>query len=158
MLDCANWDKATIRSLTVYSSIRQVTVYAGDLTALSYKATETGDATYRLITGITDKFYTVRNLEAEGSFIYKVKSVFADGTESPWSNVQQVTLTGSGHDYATGDVNHDGKVTITDVTDLIDYLLNSASECCVICADVDGDGKVSITDVTELIDKLLTRN
>jgi hypothetical protein len=55
-------------------------------------------------------------------------------------------------------VNHDGKVTITDVTDLIDYLLNSASECCVICADVDGDGKVSITDVTELIDKLLTRN
>ena len=158
VLDCANWDKATIRSLTDYSSIRQVTVYAGDLTALSYKATETGDATYRLITGITDKFYTVRNLEAEGSFIYKVKSVFADGTESPWSNVQQVTLTGSGHDYATGDVNHDGKMTITDVTDLIDYLLNSASECCVICADVDGDGKVSITDVTELIDKLLTRN
>ena len=158
VLDCDNWDKATIRSLTDYSSIRQVTVYAGDLTALSYKATETGDATYRLITGITDKFYTVRNLEAEGSFIYKVKSVFADGTESPWSNVQQVTLTGSGHDYATGDVNHDGKVTITDVTDLIDYLLNSASECCVICADVDGDGKVSITDVTELIDKLLTRN
>ena len=158
VLDCANWDKATIRSLTDYSSIRQVTVYAGDLTALSYKATETGDATYRLITGITDKFYTVRNLEAEGSFIYKVKSVFADGTESPWSNVQQVTLTRSGHDYATGDVNHDGKVTITDVTDLIDYLLNSASECCVICADVDGDGKVSITDVTELIDKLLTRN
>ncbi|MBR0494122.1 MAG: M6 family metalloprotease domain-containing protein [Muribaculaceae bacterium] len=158
VLDCANWDKATIRSLTDYSSIRQVTVYAGDLTALSYKATETGDATYRLITGITDKFYTVRNLEAEGSFIYKVKSVFADGTESPWSNVQQVTLTGSGHDYATGDVNHDGKVTITDVTDLIDYLLNSASECCVICADVDGDGKVSITDVTELIDKLLTRS
>ncbi|MBR3729189.1 MAG: M6 family metalloprotease domain-containing protein [Muribaculaceae bacterium] len=158
VLDCANWDKATIRSLTDYSSIRQVTVYAGDLTALSYKATETGDATYRLITGITDKFYTVRNLEAEGSFIYKVKSVFADGTESPWSNVQQVTLTGSGHDYATGDVNHDGKVSITDVTDLIDYLLNSASECCVICADVDGDGKVSITDVTELIDKLLTRN
>ena len=158
VLDCDNWDKATIRSLTDYSSIRQVTVYAGDLTALSYKATETGDATYRLITGITDKFYTVRNLEAEGSFIYKVKSVFADGTESPWSNVQQVTLTGSGHDYATGDVNHDGKVTITDVTDLIDYLLNSASECCVICADVDGDGKVSITNVTELIDKLLTRN
>ena len=158
VLDCDNWDKATIRSLTDYSSIRQVTVYAGDLTALSYKATETGDATYRLITGITDKFYTVHNLEAEGSFIYKVKSVFADGTESPWSNVQQVTLTGSGHDYATGDVNHDGKVTITDVTDLIDYLLNSASECCVICADVDGDGKVSITDVTELIDKLLTRN
>ena len=158
VLDCDNWDKATIQSLTDYSSIRQVTVYAGDLTALSYKATETGDATYRLITGITDKFYTVRNLEAEGSFIYKVKSVFADGTESPWSNVQQVTLTGSGHDYATGDVNHDGKVTITDVTDLIDYLLNSASECCVICADVDGDGKVSITDVTELIDKLLTRN
>ena len=158
VLDCDNFDAATIRSLTNYSSIRQVTVYAGDLTSLTYQSHETGDATYRLITGINDKFYTVKDLEAAGTYVYKVKSVFADGTESAWSNVEEVTLFENGHGFELGDVNHDGKVSITDVTDLIDYLLNSASECCVICADVDGDGKVSITDVTELIDKLLAGN
>ena len=157
VLDCDDVDAATIRSLTNYSSIRQVTVYAGDLTSLSYKSHETGDATYRLITGITDRFYTVKDLEAAGSYIYKVKSVFADGTESAWSNVENVTLFENGHGFDLGDVDHDGDVNIADVTALIDYLLNSANECCVICADVDGDGKVSIADVTELIDILLTK-
>jgi high-affinity nickel permease len=52
-------------------------------------------------------------------------------------------------------VDHDGNVTITDVTVLIDYLLGSQEGACLICADVDLDGKVTITDVTELIDMLL---
>ena len=56
----------------------------------------------------------------------------------------------------TGDVNNDGMVNIQDVTDLIDYLLNSDSALINIAnADVDGDGAVNIADVTELIDKLL---
>ena len=157
VLDCSINDAATIKSLDNYTSVRQVTVYAGDLTTLSYKSQETGDATYRLITGITDRFYTVKDLEAAGSYVYKVKSVFADGTESDWSNVENVTLFENGHGFDLGDVDHNGDVNIADVTALIDYLLDSANECCVICADVDGDGKVSIADVTTLIDILLTK-
>ncbi|MBR5673393.1 MAG: M6 family metalloprotease domain-containing protein [Muribaculaceae bacterium] len=156
VLDCANDDAATITSLTNYSSIRQVTVYAGDLTSLSYKSHETGDATYRLITGITDRFYTVKDLEAEGTYIYKVKSIFADGTESDWSNVEEVTLFENGHGFDLGDVDHDGSVNIADVTALIDYLLSGAGDTCLICADVDQDGNVNIADVTALIDILLT--
>ena len=157
VLDCDINDAATIRSLTNYSSIRQVTVYAGDLTSLSYKSHETGDATYRLITGITDRFYTVKDLEAEGTYIYKVKSIFADGTESDWSNVEEVTLFENGHGFDIGDVNHDGSVNIADVTALIDYLLSGTGDTCLICADVDQDGNVNIADVTTLIDILLTR-
>ena len=90
--------------------------------ANTLNASETGNATYRLITDITDKFYTVRDLEAAGTYIYKVKAVLADGTETAWSNVEEVTLFENGHGYELGDVNHDGMVNIGDVTTLIDYL------------------------------------
>ena len=62
------------------------------------------------------------------------------------------------HGYDPGDVNHDGSVTIKDVTDLIDYLLGSSSTICTICADVNGDEDVTIADVTVLIDMLLGAN
>ena len=131
-------------------------VYAGDATA-TLNANETGDAAYRLITGITEKFYTVENLTAEGTFLYKVKALYIDGTESDWSNIEEVTLFENGHGFDLGDVNHDGTVTIKDVTNLIDYLLGSG-EICMICADVNADGTVSIKDVTDLIDLLLGAN
>lgn len=53
-----------------------------------------------------------------------------------------------------GDVNGDGKVTIEDVTDLIDCLLSGIET--VGDADCSLDGKVTIDDVTTLIDYLLS--
>lgn len=156
VLDCASADAVTLTSLENYTSVKQVTIYAGDLTQVQLNATETGDATYRLITGITDKFYTVKDLEAEGTYVYKVKTVFSDGTESAWSNRQEVTLFENGHGYELGDANHSGAVTIDDVTTLIDYLLSGNTACCNICADVNQNGKITIDDVTALIDKLLS--
>lgn len=61
-----------------------------------------------------------------------------------------------GHGFDQGDVNHDQSVDISDVSDLIDWLLgNSDLDICSICADVDEDGEVAIADVTALIDMLL---
>jgi hypothetical protein len=57
--------------------------------------------------------------------------------------------------FVIGDVDGDGMVSIADVTELIDLLLNGATSTSP-AADVDGDGTVSIADVTELIDYLLT--
>ena len=137
--------------------IAKIEVYAGDATsAAMFMATETGDADNRLITGITDRFYTVNDLTAEGTFLYKVKALYLDGTESDWSNIEEVTLFENGHGYELGDVNHDGKLSIGDVTTLINYLLSGdESTVCLICADVNEDGKIAIGDVTALINKLL---
>ena len=56
-----------------------------------------------------------------------------------------------------GDVDQDGRVTIGDVTVLIDYLLtDDASGISLVNADCDFDGRISIADVTRLIDNLLT--
>jgi hypothetical protein len=161
VLDCAATDHVAFTATSGYAGLINVTVYSGEIDPpATLRATETGDATYRLITGITDKFYTVNNLTAEGTFLYKVKALYSDGTESDWSNVEEVTLfnNGSTHDFEAGDVNHDGHVSIADVTALIDYLLGNNPDACVTCADVNGDQNVSIGDVTALIDKLLGVN
>ncbi len=55
-----------------------------------------------------------------------------------------------------GDVNGDGRVTIGDVTALINLLLTDAAYDPI--ADITGDGKVTIADVTALINRLLTRH
>ena len=75
-----------------------------------------------------------------------------------WSNFQHIEGIDTGDDEHTqlGDANHDGYVTIGDVSALIDYLLGNGNEICTTCADVNGDTNISIGDVTELIDILLS--
>ena len=131
--------------------ISKIEVYTGDATAMMMTAQETGDESYRLITGITDRFYTVNNLTAEGTFLYKVKAIYLDGTESDWSNIEEVTLF---QNYILGDVNRDGIVSVQDVTALIDYILGMGNEIDMLAADVTLDGVISIQDVTLLTDML----
>jgi len=52
-----------------------------------------------------------------------------------------------------GDANGDGKLSISDVTDIINQLLNDG-DIPAYC-DVNGDGRISIGDITALIDMLL---
>ena len=58
-----------------------------------------------------------------------------------------------------GDVNMDGRLSIDDVTDLIDMLLGSVLTVYdPVAADFDRDGHITISDVTALIDRLLAGN
>lgn len=142
--------------------VTQVDIYSATADAAKKMFTlpvEDGDSTTRVITGITDKFYTVTGLTAGGTFNYRVKAYYVNGTQSAWSNMETVTLFDNGpapHVYEAGDVNHDHDVNIADVTTLIDYLLGSATNVCDICANVNGDSEINIADVTALIDLLLS--
>ena len=160
VLDCAASDQVTIAGTANYFALRGIKVYAGDLNAANtmLMIQETGDENGRLITGITDKFYTVENLAAAGTFLYRVKALYADGTESGWSNIEEVTLFENTPAFQLGDVNHDGDVNIADVTRLIDYLLGSTTDIYLDCADVKADGDINIADVTALIDLLLNND
>ena len=109
--------RVVITQLDIYSSVEPA----------AKAPVETGDDTYRLITGIETTSYTVTGLLTD-EYQFRVKAVAASGQESEWSNVELVTLGEYGpapHGYAAGDVNHDQIVSIKDVTDLIDYLLGS---------------------------------
>ncbi len=64
--------------------------------------------------------------------------------------LMSVSFSAHAQGYPRGDVDRDGSVNISDVTCLIDNLLNGISE-----GDVDQDGAVNISDATCLIDYLL---
>ena len=143
-----------------YPAITGIKVYAGDVTeqanAPLLLAIETGDATRRIITGITGKQYQVNNLTAGGTFNYKVKTVYFDGTESTWSNIEQVTLA----DHVTvGDVNCDGEVNVNDVTTLVNYILGkNPTPFDSVAADVNEDTAINVNDVTALINLILNNH
>jgi hypothetical protein len=59
----------------------------------------------------------------------------------------------------TGDVNHDGKVDVADVTTLVDYILgNTPQEFNPNNCDVNEDTKIDVSDVTSLVDIILNNN
>lgn len=160
VLNCADNDQITFFSVANNPTIQTIKIYSGEVTAPQLRAVqEEGDAAYRLITGITDKFYTVQDLTAEGTYLYKVKALYADGTESAWSNTQMVTLFENGpapHEFELGDVNHDRQINVTDVTTLISMILQSDYTLgCETCGDMTGEGTLNVTDVTTLIAKIL---
>ena len=158
VLDCDDLDQVTIAGKSSFPQFQNIKVYAGELDDVRLKAAlEDGDENYRLISGISDKNYTVTDLAAGGMFYYRVKALYIDGTTSAWSKSKSVTLQDNGEtSHMAGDVDHDGQVNIADVTALIDHLLGGNGAVCATCADVDGDGEVNIADVTILIDRLLS--
>ena len=160
VLDVAQSDNITLKTLQSCYALHDITIYAGDRTAAlnMLMASETGGADYRLIEGIDPGvfFYTVKDLTAGGTFLYRVKALYVDGTESDWSNVEEVTLHENDHPYALGDVNHDGVIDVSDVTMTIGYILGNDNGCCLICADVNDDGEIDVADVTAMISLILT--
>lgn len=137
--------------------IAKIEVYAGDATAAALMASETGGPNYRLITEIDpeNKFYTVENLTAGGTFLYRVKALYIDGTESDWSNIEEVTLHENAHPYQLGDVNHDTFINVSDVTALIAHILGTNDAACPLCGDMDGNQTCNVADVTALISLIL---
>lgn len=73
--------------------------------------------------------------------------VSADGSAN-WSEYEILPL------GLTGDVNNDGKVDVSDVTELVNMILGII-ETNVSCADIDGNGDVNVSDVTALVNIIL---
>ena len=134
--------------------VTQVDIYSStnDAKRLLTVPVETGDSTMRTITDITNKYYTVKDLTAGGTFNYRVKAHYANGTQSEWSNLEVVTLFANTPAFDMGDVNHDTHVDIDDITALIARVLGETTgEFYEAQANVDGVGGIDIDDVTALI-------
>jgi hypothetical protein len=90
----------------------------------------------------------------------KAFEVYADNVTANSNATQlQIVLDENAEDapsYVRGDVDRDGRISISDVTTLVDFLLNPEStDIDTLAADCHIDGEVNLTDVTKLIDFLL---
>ena len=94
------------------------------------------------------------------SGIYEVTLYVPDGTISSYQTADQwerfvnvVGIPGS----EPGDLNGDGRLSVSDITGLIDAILSGNAEILDNpYADVNGDGRINIHDVTALIEKMLS--
>jgi len=163
VLDVAQSDNVVFEGVANMFAIQDIKIYAGDLTATSNAplrlASEVGDSTTRTITGITDHFYTVSNLAGGGTFEYKVKAIYTDGTESKWSNVEQVTLSDTPDAGLLGDVNLDGTVDVQDVNILVAIVLGKDSaDNYDRRAYINDDNVVDVQDINMVISIMLGKN
>ncbi len=109
---------------------------------------------YNVLLGLGRKYsYTIDDLTPGAVYDYRVKAHFIDDTWSEWSNVETVAL--HHEEITVGDMNGDGLISVTDLTSLIDGLLNGVNDGLKAIADVDGDGEINIGDISALIDRVL---
>ncbi len=139
--------------------ISHIEIHNGDLSEAMTTlraAAEQGDATYRLITGITNRYYTVLGLTPAKTYRFKVKAVYVDGTESNWTKNKQVTLAGQAG--IVGDIDGNGTVDANDINILINIVLGKeAADNHRSKADLDGNGIIDVTDVNLLINLVLNK-
>ena len=137
--------------------ISHIEIHNGDVSeakAPLRAAAEQGDALYRLITGITNKYYTVSGLTPAKTYRFKVKPVYIDQTEGNWTKNKQVTLLGQSG--ILGDIDGNGKVDVGDVNILVNIILGKENNADYIShGDVDGNGKIDVGDVNLVVNIIL---
>ncbi len=129
--------------------------------AMSF-TTQSGTSSFNAnhYTARTNKMYTIGITASE-----KLGFVKATGTAMP-ANKAWIEYDGTAelvlpieNNTLKGDVNMDGEVDVTDVTTLVDYILErDPSPCDVDACDVNEDTTIDVGDVTSLVDIILNKN
>ena len=85
---------------------------------------------------------------------------YSEGTEVRLKGTSSYTIVfPEAPQVVIGDVDGDGKVSIKDVSVLIDHLLGAETEIFIAAnADMNGDNAITIADVSKLIDQLLAND
>ena len=145
-------------------------VFSGQNVTVKPNPTAITSGTYHMVIGefITKTIDNAYFLNAAGSHFVKADQgtvnafdVYANNVAASSATKLQIVLDENPEGASSsmrGDVNRDGMVSISDVTLLIDYLLNpEITNIDNDAADCRIDGEINLTDVTTLIDYLLMR-
>ena len=104
-----------------------------------------------------DSIKVSRSYLTDGKTYYaRTKTTYTnlDGTANSTAFGDTIMFTYRAIEPPKGDINHDGVVNVSDVTELINMILGTAPVNNDI-ADLNGDGLVNVSDVTKLINMIL---
>lgn len=91
-----------------------------------------------------------------GDYPVIVKNIELATSDEEAINPDDVRATLTVTDVKPADANGDGKVSITDVVAIVNYILGKRTEGFhFAAADMDGNGKITITDVVAVVNKIL---
>ena len=94
--------------------------------------------------------------EITGDFKVEIKNIVLVDDKNAEQATVDVSFWVSVRDFITGDANSDHKVSISDATTTVSYILGENPEPFLLqAADVTSDGNITITDVTGIVDILL---
>ncbi len=135
-----------------YNTIDQFSVFLDDIFIGDPNADVVDPAEWISINGLDDADFTIDGLIPESSYQAQVRAVNAGYPISDWTeSIVFFTLPDT-----RGDVNRDERVSIGDVTALINYMLSGDDTGINLdAADCNRDGEVKIGDVTAIISFLL---
>jgi len=95
---------------------------------------------------------------AAGSYTIQVKNIELTTTAGDAINQADLSATLTVSNIKLGDVNGDGKITITDAVGIVNHILgNASSNFHPEAADVNGDGGISITDAVRVVNIILNQ-
>ena len=146
-----------------------------NLTDYSMVFTAVGEGTVTLYIQFIDNAtgeMTTQSVSGEEIVVYAIPRDYEDTYVNVWATAQadEYALIGTTQvEYyveipamvtvVPGDADGDGKLSVTDVTAIIDYVLsNDASGINLDAADFNNDGQVAISDVTAIIDYIMHNN
>lgn len=134
-------DEGLYRFVVTSSSGRAISSSTGDgLTIAIDVAEEVAVGTYEI---------TIKDIELT---VKKGNGVYED--IHPKDNTAILTV----NEALLGDVNGDGRISVTDVISIISYIQEEIpTQFLMKSADVNGDSKISITDAVQVIDMILNK-
>ena len=92
---------------------------------------------------------------ADGEYEVLIKEIELTTPEEVAYNVPVTTSKITVFSYTKGDINDDGKISVTDITGLVNLILSGADYTENRAADVNEDRKLSVTDITGLVNLIL---
>jgi len=146
-LDLSNFDTRNVTDMSsmFYKDTNLTTVKVGPLWSTEKLNPETG---------ISSVFTNCYNIIGGRGTTYDPDHIQADYAHSDGGPANPGYLTGP-NTFLRGDVNDDGKVTIADVTALVNIILGKTTSYNAEVADINSDTKITIADVTALVNLIL---
>lgn len=95
----------------------------------------------------------------EGSYEAKIKNIIVTKTDGAQLKLNDAKFNIVVSNVILGDANGDGNVNVTDIVEIVNYIMEKPSDRFVAAAaDLNGDGYINVTDIVKVVSIIMSAN